>query len=325
MKAKFLIISAVFLMIVLSASSCNPTAPSPIDRYSKITGVKVTPVEDHWLPVIAEGWSQPEPLPSPVNTAGGEDSPFILPDGQTLYFFFTPDVNIPVEKQISDGLTGIWFTNQTSSGWSEPERVWLERPSTPALDGCEFVLGNVMWFCSIRAGNYRQIDFYTAQMVDGFWTNWHNLGKPINGDYQVGEMTITSDGLDLYFASNRPGGFGGYDLWVSHKTNEGWGEPENLSATVNSENDENHPFVTVDGQELWFDGLSISGHVGPAVFRSQKQPDGTWGIAQEIVSTFAGEPALSGDGQILYFVHAYYPQDLSQMLEADIYVSLRLP
>lgn len=112
MKAKFLMV----VIIILSANSCGPKTPSMIDRHSKINGVKVTPTEDYWLPIMAAGWSHPEPLPFPMNTAGGEDFPFILPNGQTLYFFFTPDVNIPVEKQVSDGLTGIWFTNQTSSG-----------------------------------------------------------------------------------------------------------------------------------------------------------------------------------------------------------------
>jgi len=42
---------------------------------------------------------------APVNTSGGEDSPFLLPDSQTLYFFFTPDVSIPTEKQLFDGVT----------------------------------------------------------------------------------------------------------------------------------------------------------------------------------------------------------------------------
>jgi hypothetical protein len=151
------------------------------------------------------------------------------------------------------------------------------------------------------------------------------MGKPINGDYRLGELSITSDGSDLYFASNRAGGFGGYDLWVSHKTADGWGEPINLSPAVNTVNDENRPFITEDGQELWFDGPSQNGTIGPAVFRSQRQPDGTWGIIEEVVSSFAGEPVLTGDGKTLYFVHAYFSQNLDQMFEADIYVSHRLP
>lgn len=121
------------------------------------------------------------------------------------------------------------------------------------MDGCEFVLGDEMWFCSIRAGNLNEIDWYIAQRVNGVWTNWQNAGKPVNGDYQVGEMHITADGQELYFASQRPGGYGGFDLWVSQKTGDGWGAPVNLGAAVNTSESENRPYVTVDGQELWFD------------------------------------------------------------------------
>ena len=80
----------------------------------------------------------------------------------------------------------------------------------------------------------------------------------------------------------------------------------------------------MDGLELWFNGQSTKGRPGPAIFRSLRQPDGTWGAAEEIVSTFAGEPTLSGDGKTLYFVHHYYSEDLGTMLEADIYVSTAL-
>ena len=57
---------------------------------------------------------------------------------------------------------------------------------------------------------------------------------------------------------------------------------------------------------------------------SLRQPDGTWGPSVEVISTFAGEPTLSSDGNALYFVHHYFSEDLSTMLEADIYVSYRI-
>ncbi len=70
--------------------------------------VKMTPATDVHPPVLhSSGWDAPVPLSSVINTAGAEDSPFILPDGNTLYFFFTPDVSVPAEKQVLDGVTGI--------------------------------------------------------------------------------------------------------------------------------------------------------------------------------------------------------------------------
>jgi hypothetical protein len=73
--------------------------------------VKVAPATDSLPPVPMEG---------PANTAGAEDSPFITPDGSRFFFFFTPDVRVPVEKQVLDGATGIWECHREGSSWSEP-------------------------------------------------------------------------------------------------------------------------------------------------------------------------------------------------------------
>jgi hypothetical protein len=326
MNQKALFPLSILLLGILACGQSTPApTPTPVDRYSLLPRIKYTPEMDYWPPTIIDGWSKPMPLPYPVNTSGGEDSPFILPDGQTLYFFFTPDVSIPAEKQILDGVTGIWVTHLSGGTWSEPERVRLSDPSKLALDGCEFVSGNLMYFCTVREG-YTGIQWFSAELLNGVWTNWQSASKELKqSEYQVGELHITTDGQELYFHSSRPGGYGGLDIWVSHKTASGWGEPVNLGPTVNTPADEGWPFVSLDGQELWFTGHSSRGSPGPAIFRSLRQPDGTWGAAEEVVSSFAGEPTLIGDGKTLYFVHHYYSKDLSTMLEADIYVSYKIP
>ncbi|MBI3738263.1 MAG: PD40 domain-containing protein [Chloroflexi bacterium] len=285
------------------------------------TAHKMTPAEDAWPPIVAEGLGRPEPLPAPINTAGAEDSPFITLDDQTLYFFFTPDLHIPVEKQLLDGMTGIWMSQRTEGGWGEPQRVVLEKPGELALDGCEFVLGDWMVFCSVRARNLNEIDLYTSARKNNIWTDVKNWGKQINLEYQVGEMHISADGQTMVFASKRAGGLGGFDLWTSTKTNAGWSEPVNLGAPVNTAGDENRPYLSPDGQTLWFDSMSSrKGLPGPAIFRSIRNSDGTWGKPEEMISQFVGEPSLSADGHTLYFIHHYFSADLKEMIEADIYV-----
>jgi len=85
-----------------------------------------------------------------VNTAGGEDSAFIMPDGKTLYVFFTPNVSIPAEAQITDGVTGIYIFHKIDGNWTAAERVLLQDPGKLALDGCGFALDNTIWFCTAR-------------------------------------------------------------------------------------------------------------------------------------------------------------------------------
>ena len=89
-------------------------------------------------------------MPGPINTAGAEDSPFILSCGCTFFFTFVPDVNVPPEKQLIDGVTGIYVSEKIDGEWSEPERIVLN--DDVSLDGCHFVQGDELWFCSVRGG-----------------------------------------------------------------------------------------------------------------------------------------------------------------------------
>ncbi len=281
--------------------------------------IKMSPETDFFPPIIHyDEWENPIPIGSPINTAGAEDSPFITPDGRTLFFFFTPDVNVPPEKQLIDGVTGIWWTRKVDGIWLEPERIVLS--DDVSLDGCPFVQGDTLWFCSIRKGNYGEVDLYTAKYVNGRWTSWKNAGEQLNLQYGVGEMHIGPDGT-LYFSSSRQGGYGGKDLWMCKKDNNEWGKPINLGSNVNSDKNEDQPFITPDGKELWFTGESKLGYPGPAIFRCIKLKNGSWSQPEEIVSNFAGEPTLDSQGNI-YFVHHYFNKEM-KMIEADIYVAYR--
>ena len=312
-------ISAVFILlftfVLLVISGCiqqNGTEQivTP-DRESKIpfNAVKMTQQTDANPPLIlSEEWNQPVPLPYPINTAGAEDSAFILSDGKTLYFFFTPNVTVPVEKQILDGVTGIYVSTRNNTIWRKPERVLLQDSGMLALDGAEFIKGNTMWFASAREG-YSGVHWFTAELRDEIWSDWQNAD--FNVSYEVGELHITDDGSELYFHSDREGGKGGLDIWVSKKVNNEWQEPENV-AVVNTARDEGWPFVTYDNNELW-----VSRDFG--VWRSKKV-NGQWIEPELIISPLAGECSLDSVGNI-YFTHHFYTNDT--MIEADIYVAYR--
>ena len=308
--------------ILLASLACtDPPDPTPdISRLESIPAdiVKMTPETDLWPPILhSDEWEQPIPVPFPISTAGGEDSPFITPDGNTLFFFFTPDVRVPVERQVIDGVTGIWMSQKQEGGWSEPRRVLLTDPDKLAMDGCQFVQKNDIWFCSVREGNMREIDIYTAIYENGVWKDFTNVGERLNLEIGVGELHVTADGNEIYFhtGSEKPGGMGGYDLWVTRLVDGVWSDAENLAA-VNTPDTEGWPFVSQDGHELWF----LRTYLGtPGLFRS-KRVEGGWGPPELIISQFAGEPSLDNAGN-LYFVHHYYKDAV--MLEADIYVAYK--
>jgi len=308
-----LILSAIIVILQTNLKNPNeiPVLPS---RISKIPSdlPKITPVQDLNPPKsYSSEYNDPVPVPGKVNTPGGEDSAFITPDGETLYFFFTPDVRVPVEKQVVDQVTGIYVSKKLNNEWQEPERLILQDPGKLALDGAEYVRGNTMYFCSARGG-YTGIHWFKAEYLNGKWCNWVNADKELKKEeYSVGELHITPNNDELYFHSEKLGGQGGYDIWVSTRVNGEWGEPTNLSA-VNTAGSEGWPFVTEDGGELWF-----SKDYG--IWRSLRK-SGEWLAPERIFFPLAGEPSMDSYGN-LYFTHHFYRDNV--MLEADIYVAER--
>lgn len=307
-------LSAVLVMVSLACTFAGATqqVPSPptIDRESLIPHdqVKINPETDVYPPrsMTAE-YADPVPLPYPVNTAGAEDSAFIMPDGKTLYVWFTPNVANPPEIQVSDGATGIYVHHKVNDQWGPAERVILQDPGKLSLDGCEFVLGNKMWFCTAREG-YTGLHWFTADFIDDQWQNWQIAD--FHHEYEVGELHLAADGQELYFHSARPGGQGGYDIWVSENINGKWGEPVNI-AVVNSPLTDGWPFITSDGNELWF----TRSPGAPELWRSERI-DGEWSAPEQMFAHFAGEASLDNEGNV-YFTHHFFKDDV--MLEADIY------
>ncbi|NQT26866.1 hypothetical protein HQ585_16035 [candidate division KSB1 bacterium] len=303
-----------FALFLLMACEENPTEPDPeypdVTREEKIPddAVKMTPETDVYPPVLhLDAWENPVPLPGPVNTAGGEDSPFIPVDRDEFYFFFTPDVSVPAEQQVGDDVTGIYMSKYEEGNWQEPERIWLQDPGKLSLDGAEFIQGNEMLFVSAREG-YTGLHWFSADYVDGAWTNWQKAD--FNSDYEVGELHIHEN--ELYYHSAKAGGKGQYDIWKLTKVNGAWQNPV-LVEILNSTETDGWPYVTPDGSELWFTRTYLG---SPAVYRSIKS-EGEWQEPELVLSQFAGEPTMDKFGN-LYFVHHYFIDGV--MIEADIYV-----
>ena len=308
-----LVLVITSMLLVTWVSQLEDTTIEIPHRESLIPSdaVKITPEMDLHPPItISDEYEQPVPLPYPVNTRGAEDSAFIMPDGKTLYVWFTPDTKGDVHAQAHDLVTGIYVTHKESTGWNEPERVWLSEKGVPVLDGCAFVAENTMWFCTTREG-YTGLHWFTAVYQQGQWTDWIPADFP--PAYEVGELHIYDD--ELYFHSPRAGGQGEYDLWVSQRSNREWGAPENI-AIINSEYHDGWPWISQDGSEMWF----TRAEGAPNLYRS-KRVDGQWTDPELMIQTLAGEPSLDSHGNV-YFTHHFY-DDEGNMLDADIYVAYR--
>ena len=124
---------------------------------------------------------------------------------------------------------------------------------------------------------YGRYDIYKVQRTPWGWSKPKNLGQNINSDYWDSAPSIAPDGNTLYFASNRPDGYGGIDIYVAYKNEKGyWEEAINLGPTVNTKGDDQTPFIHADNQSLYFSSNGHPGFGGADFYVTRKKIDGSW-------------------------------------------------
>ena len=250
---------------------------------------------------ISDEWETPVNLWSPINSEKWEDAPSISPNGNILYF--TIGEWLHVDSYSSEKING---------KWSNPKPHSFNLPDFP--DWAVHTQDNkTLYFASVRPGTIGSGDIYVFKNND-----IKNIGSPINTKELESEPYISKDGNTLFFASKRDNGFGGDDIWFSKKLNGKWQEPENIGFPVNSKLNETQPFITDDGQELYFTATNKDWIGGPAIFKSSKVKN-SWSKPELVVSGFVGEPTLTADKNKLYFVHIF--RNKGKLLNADIYVA----
>ncbi|MBN2683144.1 MAG: PD40 domain-containing protein [Bacteroidales bacterium] len=159
-----------------------------------------------------------------------------------------------------------------------------------------------------RKEDYGHCDLYFARYLgDNFWTVPQNMQPPISTEYWESQPTVTSDGKTLYFTSNRKGGFGAQDLFVTHMNDDGkWSTPENLGETINTEGIEASPFIHPDGNTLYFTSNGHIGMGGMDIFVSRRDPLGKWSEPVNLgypINTWKDEIGMivNAAGQLAYF------------------------
>ncbi|GAH14577.1 unnamed protein product, partial [marine sediment metagenome] len=176
--------------------------------------------------------------------------------------------------------------------------------------------GLSLYFNSYRPGGFGNADIWvtTRKTKADPWGTPVNLGPTVNSSANETSPDISADGLSLYFGSDRPGGYGDRDLWVTtrNSTSDLWGTPVNLGPTVNSSACEHNPSVSADGLSLYFseheDVRGRPGGLGRADIwvTTRKSKDDPWGTPVNLgptVNTSVADacPSISMDGLSLYF------------------------
>lgn len=140
-------------------------------------------------------------------------------------------------------------------------------------------------------------DIYVSHYKRGRWSKIEKLNSNINSFYSETHATVTADGKTLYFTSDRPGGIGAMDIWVSQKdAKDEWGMPTNLGKPVNSVYSEETPFINDKGDLLFFSSMGHPTMGGFDVFYSSLLPTGKWSFPANL-----GYPVSTCDDDLFYY------------------------
>jgi outer membrane protein OmpA-like peptidoglycan-associated protein len=151
-------------------------------------------------------------------------------------------------------------------------------------------------------------DIYFSELTNGKWTPPQPIPGFVNSSYEEKSVTISSDEKTLYFSSNRPGGYGGLDIYKATKDSKGnWSIIKNLGPKINTDQDDDGPFIDYDGVTLYFSSKGHKGMGGYDVYKSTFNPStNEWSDPENL-----GYPINTPDNDI-YFVtskdrkRAYY-------------------
>jgi outer membrane protein OmpA-like peptidoglycan-associated protein len=238
-----------------------------------------------------------------INTADPELFPSVPADGQT--FYFTRRVNASDEDFF-------YAKRDTCDGWFAGINMGSP-PNTLQQEAAQFVSADGHYLFFMRCDN-RTIsgwdqggcDLFMAYRADSVWSVPQSFGATINSPGYEGMPCLSSDNRELYFVSDREGGYGGLDIWSSRFEHGLWQMPRNLGPQVNTSGNETAPFIYADNNTLFFASTGKPGMGGSDLFMSRRTSDTSWSEALNLgpkVNTPFDETSLSlnAKGDTAYF------------------------
>lgn len=239
---------------------------------------------------------KPVPLNPEINSYESEYFPVLTGDNQKMIF-----------TRNTKGQEDFFEATFKNGKWSDIKPI--SEINTPENEGANTMTvdGKVMIFtiCD-RNRTYGSCDLFITKKINGKWSKIKNMGSVINSEFWDSHPSLSNDGKTLYFASDRPGGYGGKDIWVSKISENGiWGKPICLDTNVNTKYDDFTPFIHADNHTLYFTSVGHEG-MGSADLFMSKFSNGKWSKASNLGSPINTEDHEGGifitlDGKTAYF------------------------
>ena len=236
-------------------------------------------------------------LGSTVNSGYADYSPVLSADQQTLFFTSRRPETKGGEKDVDGNyMEDIYMSTKTKTGWTKAENIGA--PINTDFHDANVGISPDGQTILIYKDDMGDGNIYSTSLDGDKWSAPVKLNDNINTKNWEPSAFISADGNTLYFISNKPGGFGGRDLYVSKMTSEGdWGKAENMGANINTAYDEDAPFIHPDGVSLSFSSNGHNTMGGFDIFTSLLSEDGIWSQPINV-----GYPVNTTDDDAFYVV-----------------------
>lgn len=259
-------------------------------------------------------------LGNSINSEFADHSPVISADESIL--IFTSRRKIDENRMLNpDGQYNedIYSSNLKEEGWSNPASLGanINTHAHEASIGLSADGQKLLIYSENEAGT-----ILISNLRGDEWSVPVSVGENINTRFRETHASLSADGKFIYFTSDRPGGYGGLDIYVSElQSNRTWGKAQNLGPAVNTFRDEEGPFIHPDGITLYFSSKGHETMGGYDIFLSRKNEFGTWSLAENIgypVNTTEDDVffVMTADGKRAYFA-SYREEGLGGL---DIYM-----
>ncbi|MHA8089917.1 OmpA family protein [Aquirufa antheringensis] len=250
----------------------------PANRYGVKGSETISGSQDIWFSEkVGDTWSSARRLSEVLNRDQYNTILSISPDGQTI-LLKGAYVNGAYETR------GFSISNKTTAGWTVPVKVDIPGYEQMSKGKNEYgyltMDGKAILLAFARKKNSEDDDLYISFFEDGRWTRPLELGEEINTKYSETTPFLSADGKTLYFSSDRPGGQGSQDIYLTRRlddTWQHWRKPQNLGSPINTDEYDAYYSIAAKGDYAYF--MSGKGSLGKKdIFRlaleAQSPPGG---------------------------------------------------
>ncbi|MBU0765716.1 MAG: OmpA family protein [Bacteroidetes bacterium] len=232
-----------------------------------------------------------------INTEYPEYSPVVSSDGSTLIFTSRRKGSfggrVDEDGQFFEDLYICSFDNKKEK-WSKPENIGTNINTNGHEASISLSHDGKYLFIYRADNNYG--DIWMSALTGNKWSVPEKLGKEINTKYWETHACLSPDGNTLYFISDKKKGYGGRDIYISTKNGNGqWTEAENIGPQINTQYDEESPFMLADGKTMFFSSKGHESIGGFDIFYTVLDNEGNWSPPKNI-----GYPVNTTDDDIFY-------------------------